>query len=483
LSTLTVGQGKQFATIAAAIAASRDGDLVAIDAGTYTNDFATITTKITLQGVGGMAKLVATVAPPNGKAILVTNTDVTISHLEFSGSRVADGNGAGIRYQGGQLTITDSYFHHNQNGLLSNADAAGGITIRNSEFAFNGTGDGYTHNLYAGAIGTLTIENSYFHDASVGHQIKSRALVTTITGSRISEGEGGNGAYSVDLPNGGRAVLSGNFIEQGAGSGNPVIVAFGQEGGVHAGSNLAMINNTVVNDLVSPSVKMVWNATPSAATLTGNSVFGLSAGQIVNGPATVSGTVTLATEPKMDTSSPWATAAVLVPPPAPPPAPPTAPLPAPNLTLVGTDRSDTLTGADGNDLLSGGKGNDILSGGGGNDTLQGGAGNDTLTGGTGNDSLTGGGGSDTLTGGAGADRFVFGKGFGQDRVTDFEAGNLGEDVLAFARTVFADAASVLARTDDLGADGYARIVFDARNSVTLTGVQKADLVASDFLFF
>jgi pectin methylesterase-like acyl-CoA thioesterase len=52
LSTLTVGQGKQFATIAAAIAASRDGDLVAIDAGTYTNDFATITTKITLQGVG-----------------------------------------------------------------------------------------------------------------------------------------------------------------------------------------------------------------------------------------------------------------------------------------------------------------------------------------------------------------------------------------------------------------------------------------------
>jgi hypothetical protein len=42
---------------------------------------------------------------------------------------------------------------------------------------------------------------------------------------------------------------------------------------------------------------------------------------------------------------------------------------------------------------------------------------------------------------------------------------------------------VLARTDDLGADGYARIVFDARNSVTLTGVQKADLAASDFLFF
>jgi hypothetical protein len=173
MATLTVGQGKQFATISSAIAASRDGDVVAIDAGTYINDFAIINTKITLQGVGGMAKLVATVAPPNGKGILVTNTDITLDHLELSGAKVADKNGAGVRYQAGNLTITNSYFHGNENGLLANADAAGSITIRNSEFSHNGAGDGYSHNLYVGAIGSLTIDNSYFHDAVLGHEIKA----------------------------------------------------------------------------------------------------------------------------------------------------------------------------------------------------------------------------------------------------------------------------------------------------------------------
>ncbi|MBV1798701.1 hypothetical protein [Siccirubricoccus sp. G192] len=53
-------------------------------------------------------RLVATVPPPNGKGILVTNTDVTLDNLEFSGARVADMNGAGVRYQGGNLTITDT---------------------------------------------------------------------------------------------------------------------------------------------------------------------------------------------------------------------------------------------------------------------------------------------------------------------------------------------------------------------------------------
>ena len=99
MSSLTVGPGMQYATLAAAIAASSDGDVIQVQAGTYTNDFATINTKITIEGVGGMVNLVATVPPPNGKAILVTNTDVTLDNIAFSGAKVPDGNGAGIRYQ------------------------------------------------------------------------------------------------------------------------------------------------------------------------------------------------------------------------------------------------------------------------------------------------------------------------------------------------------------------------------------------------
>lgn len=259
-------------------------------------------------GVGGMVRMVATTAPPNGKAILVTDTDVSIDHFEFTGVAVPDRNGAGIRHQRGKLLVTNSYFHHNQAGILANSDPSGSITIRNSEFSHNGAGDGYSHNLYVGAINALTIDNSYFHHAVVGHQVKSRALSTTITNSRIAEGPEGTGSYSIDLPNGGRAVLSGNIIEQGQRSGNPVIVAFGAEGNLHANTGLRMMGNTILNDLAFPSSRLLWNATSVTATLAGNSVFGLSASQYARGPAQVTGMTVLTTRPVLDTSSPWAPA-------------------------------------------------------------------------------------------------------------------------------------------------------------------------------
>ena len=135
MATLNVGAGQAYATLSAAVAASRDGDVIAVQAGTYVNDFATISKDITIVGVGGMANFVATVAPPNGKGILVTQSDVTIQNLSFSGAAVADRNGAGIRYEGGNLVVIDSYFHDNQIGLLANSDPNGTIRIVGSEFA------------------------------------------------------------------------------------------------------------------------------------------------------------------------------------------------------------------------------------------------------------------------------------------------------------------------------------------------------------
>ena len=139
MTTLTVGTDKQFQTISSAIAASQDGDTILVDAGTYTNDFAHITTDITLTAVGGMVHLNATMPPPDGKAILTTDGNITINGFEFSGAAVADANGAGIRMQTGNLTINDCYFHHNENGILTSAEG-GTLTIDDSEFAFNGNG-------------------------------------------------------------------------------------------------------------------------------------------------------------------------------------------------------------------------------------------------------------------------------------------------------------------------------------------------------
>lgn len=300
MTTLTVGINQQYARIADATAAAVDGDVVLVQAGTYIDDFTTINHKITLLGVGGMVKMTATKPPPNGKAILTTNTDVTIDHFEFSGARVADQNGAGIRYQGGHLTINNSYFHDNENGLLAGPDTNGIILIRNSEFAHNGHGDGRSHNLYVGKIKQLTIQDSYFHDAVVGHEIKSRALNTTITGSRI-QNNFGNASYEIDLPQGGNALIEGNVIQQGPDSENPTVIAFGAEGNLNPSSSLVVRGNIIMSDRANGTA--VWNATGATATMVDNKVYGFG-GTLNRGAVGQTSTTTLASRPTLSLASP-----------------------------------------------------------------------------------------------------------------------------------------------------------------------------------
>jgi hypothetical protein len=296
-----VGASQRFQHIADAVAAAKDGDVVKVEAGTYVNDFATVTHKITLQGVGGMVRMVATVPPANGKAILTTDSDVTVDHFEFSGAKVADKNGAGIRYETGNLTVTNSYFHDNENGLLGAADAQGTITIKNSEFGHNGNGNGLTHNIYVGAVKQLTIQDSYIHDAVVGHEVKSRALNTTITGSRI-QNNSGNASYEIDLPQGGNALIQGNLIQQGANTSNPVMIAFGEEGKLNPNSALAVRGNTIVNDKAGGVA--VWNATNGPATMDGNQAYGLGSTAKTLGPVGQTGTTALAARPALSLASP-----------------------------------------------------------------------------------------------------------------------------------------------------------------------------------
>jgi hypothetical protein len=302
---LAVGPGQQYSTIGAAIAASQNGDTIQVQAGTYTNDFATINDNITLQGVGGMVNMVGTQQIPNGKAILITNGDETINNFSFSGAQVADANGAGIRYQAGNLILNNDYFHDNQDGLLSAPNPTGTITINNSEFAHNGIGDGRTHNLYVGDIGALTINDSYFHDAIVGHEIKSRAETTIIENSRIQNGPTGTASYGIDLPNGGNALIENNVIEKGPMAQNPVIITSGEEGGVYANTSLNVDFNTVLNDLTSSSALAVRNSTSATAEIMGNQFYGLTNNQIASGLYSLSNNTFLTSEPALITTHPW----------------------------------------------------------------------------------------------------------------------------------------------------------------------------------
>lgn len=101
------------------------------------------------------------------------------------------------------------------------------------------------------------------------------------------------------------------------------------------------------------------------------------------------------------------------------------------LQIIGTEGNDTLYGIGGTDTLSGMAGDDTLHGNEGNDTLDGGIGNDTLYGGIGNDMLTGGTGNDILYGGAGNDTYLFGRGFGQDTISDADGTAGNQDIVTF----------------------------------------------------
>ena len=97
----------------------------------------------------------------------------------------------------------------------------------------------------------------------MGHEIKSRAENTTITGSRIFDNNG-TASYSIDLPNGGNATIQNNVIQQGPNSGNPAIIAYGEEGNLHAGTTVVVANNTIVNGK-SGTAWGVWNRAPNAS--------------------------------------------------------------------------------------------------------------------------------------------------------------------------------------------------------------------------
>ena len=306
MTTLTVGPGQQYGTIADAVAASGSGDTIDVAAGTYTNDFFYIGHSLTLQAVGGEAAIVATAEPPDGKAVItegVPGANVVINGFDISGARVDDGNGAAIRYEGGALSLSNDYFHNNQEGLLGAADPNGSISIDNSEIAFNGDGSGFTHGLYIGAIAQFSLTNSYVHDTAVGHEVKSRAQNNTITNDRILD-LGGSASYSIDLPNGGNATIANNVIQQSATTENPYIIAYAEEGRSNPGTNVSIDGNTIVNDLHNGNEAAVFNATSQGLPFTNNSVFGLTASQLAfSGPLAESGTVLLTDRPSLDTSA------------------------------------------------------------------------------------------------------------------------------------------------------------------------------------
>ena len=247
---LQVGPTRKVASLAAASVVAKSGDTVEVDAGTYAADVAIWSqSNLIVRAVGGRVRLLALGAAAEGKGIwVVRGGAMAVQGFDFVGAKVADKNGAGIRFEKGQLSIKDCTFTGNENGILTSGDKDAELLIENSEFGNNGFGDGYSHNLYVGAIKKLTVTGSYFHHAKVGHLLKSRAAENHIFYNRLTDEAGGRASYELEFPNGGLAYVVGNHIQQGSQTENPTLISFGAEGYKWPRNELYLVGNTLADD-------------------------------------------------------------------------------------------------------------------------------------------------------------------------------------------------------------------------------------------
>jgi Right handed beta helix region len=247
---LCVGLGQKFRKPSEAALVAKDGQTIDIDAGEYVGDAAIWSqNNLTIRGVNGRAHINAKGISVLGKGTwLVRGADTTIENIEFSGAKVPDRNGAGIRLEAKNLVVRNCYFHHNENGILTGVNEDSDIVIEHSEFAHNGYGDGQSHNIYVGRVRSLTVKFSHLHHANVGHDLKSRAITNHILYNRIVDESDGKASYEIDLPDGGLAYIIGNVIQQSPKTENNTIVSYGEEGLKKSTHQIFIVNNTMIND-------------------------------------------------------------------------------------------------------------------------------------------------------------------------------------------------------------------------------------------
>ena len=282
--TWLVGPGFQLKNPSAAIKHAKSGDTIKIMAGVYKNDYAIINqNNLILEGVNGFAHLKSSGPVPGGKAIWVTNGEnIIIRNIEFSGAKVPDKNGAGIRLQRGSLTLDNCYIHDNQMGILSSGMSTARLVIKNSEFNHNiltpPQTDNPAHNIYVGMIAEFIMENSISRGAQYGHAVKSRARKTIIINNRIFDEGDISASYLIDTPNGGEVIIENNYLYKNKNSRNNALISYGAEGMKYENNALTIKYNTAIN--ASGIAFLLRNHSPIDVQNTGNILTRISISEI-----------------------------------------------------------------------------------------------------------------------------------------------------------------------------------------------------------
>jgi hypothetical protein len=241
--TLEVGPGKPFVRPSQAARAAQAGDRIVIAPGRYQDCAVLAAPDLTVEAApGGAVEIFGPVCA--GKGLFITTAPrITIIGITFQGASGPSGNGAGIRAEGGDLTVRASRFVGNQNGILAPSGPTAHLVVEDSIFTGNGAREPPSmecaHGIYVGPLAVLSITRSRFEATRICHHVKSRALRTEITDTHIIDGADTRSSYLVDVPNGGDLLLARSVLRKGPGAGNTTIaVAIGAEGVRHPTKSL-----------------------------------------------------------------------------------------------------------------------------------------------------------------------------------------------------------------------------------------------------
>lgn len=248
--TLEVGPTHELKTPSAAAAIAAAGDVVEIEPGEYFDCAVWRVGPLTILGKG--PGVVVTDKTCQAKGIfIIDGNDFIVRNITFARARVPDGNGAGIRFEGKNLTVEGSRFIDNESGILAATDSPNStIRIVNSEFDRNGKcARSCAHALSVAQVLLLHVEQSKFTGTRGGHHVRSRALRTELVGNRIEDGPDGTSSYLVDIPNGGSLAMQGNRLEKGPGTTNSkAAVMIGEEDHLQPTIEFRLTNNLFIND-------------------------------------------------------------------------------------------------------------------------------------------------------------------------------------------------------------------------------------------
>lgn len=276
---LTVGAHEQFATIGAAITAANQmgGNAdIRLDGGTYYDDGGAITAdNVTVEGTGPISIIERDTSFGSSAGIASSGHNVLLKNLALYCQSTSTFIGAGIRYGGGTLTLDGVEVSDFATGLLADGDPTGSITVRNSDFRYNGGGvTGLHAQIDVGDVASFLLTNSFVHGPNGATGVRSRAENSVIVGNVIDDNYY-NGGYAIDLPSGGNAVIDGNSMQHVDWGGYGTVLSYGEKGMPHSGRAVEFKNNLVFNgDPTDPA--QLWSNYGAVITASGNTEHGIT---------------------------------------------------------------------------------------------------------------------------------------------------------------------------------------------------------------